>query len=247
MIFLFKPKTVNVDLFTARKEVIDFAPIDYSRKFIPDWWKDLPKQNLEEIEKLKTMRTCVGVTDLFQQGFIIPIWSDIVIDVGAKGTTEGSYQYADNLSIAEFHAAQQRGYFAPEMEYMHIKLQTPWAAKTKESINWMLVDAQYQQDDLRNYSLSIGLMNFKYQHSLNLNALFFRQEEKKRILLKHGKPVAQLIPLTEKPVRITRHLVDQKEYDNFFTLQKPIAFQASYYKQKQITEAKECPYKESKA
>ena len=52
--FIFKNKEISIDCFTCKDSVNKYTPIDYSHKFIPDWWKDIPPFKLSPFKFLKS-------------------------------------------------------------------------------------------------------------------------------------------------------------------------------------------------
>jgi hypothetical protein len=242
MNFVFKQKPVNVDLFTSNPEAFEFGKVDYARKFIPEWWKSLPVIGGDDLLKKRNMRYCAGFNDLYQKGFIVPAWSDTHIEVGAIGVDYGTYQYSDQTSKAEFHAQDQRGAFANYLEYMHLKLIPPWHVRCKEAVQFSAFGAQYNQEELRDYVVALGLLDFKYQHSINVNMFFPKEKEAKKILIKHGTPLMHVTPLSERDLKIHRHLVSESELSLMVKHNNPITFQASYYKVKQLLGPKKCPF-----
>lgn len=242
MIFFFKNKLVNVDLFTSNPEAYEFGKIDYARKFIPEWWKKMPVISDDDYTKKRNMRYCAGFNDLYQRGFIVPAWSDVCVEVGAQGVDFGKYQYSDRTSNAEFHAQDQRGDFADYLQYMHLKLIPPWIVTCSEAVQFAAFGTQYNQEELRDYVVMTGLLDFKYQHSINVNMFFPKEKELKKVLIKHGTPLMHVIPLTERNVKINQHLVSDKELSLMVKHNNPITFQASYYRVKQLLNAKKCPH-----
>ena len=240
--FFFKKKQVHIDFFTARKEVYKYAPIEQANKFLPRWWRDLPipPKNSTNIN----MRYCTGLNDLYKRGVVVPLWSDLNIGIGALGTESGSYQYSDNTSAADFHPVQQRGSFAPDS--LHIKLINPWNARCSEDIRWISIGTQYNQQSLSDYALVNGVLEFRYQHSMNINLMFARHAAESSYFIEHGTPLMHLIPLDDRSVVHHNHLVSIDEMIKMKSAR--ISFQAKYYKILQLAKNKEskCPFTGSK-
>ena len=239
--FFFKKKQLHIDFFTCRSEVYEYAPIDQANKFIPRWWKDLPKHPNNSTDF--NMRYCSGFNDLYKSGLIIPLWSDLNIVIGP---THASYQYSDRTSTADFHPTEQRGEFAPDS--LHMKLNSPWIAKCSEDIRWISIGTQYNQQSLSDYALANGILEFKYQSGLNVNLMFARHAADRTSFIEHGTPLMQLIPLDERRVVHHNHLVSIDEMIRLERKSARITFQAKYYKVLQLAKNKEekCPFTGSK-
>lgn len=240
MIFFFKPKPLHIDCLTNQQYVYEYAPIEPSRNFIPDWWKQLPKKDINDPSV--NMRYCSGFNDLYKHGLVLPLWSDINVTVGPLGTEDGFYQYSDKTSEAVFHPKDQRGTFADDS--MHLKLRSPWLFKCNEDINWLSTGTPYNQTSLNDYTALTGISNFKNQYSSNANLMFGRQSHEKTIYIKHGTPLLQFIPLDKRKTVIHNHVIDDSEYQRLRHKHANITFQAKYYKILQSTSKKEkkCPF-----
>lgn len=245
--FYFKRKKVELKFFTSRPEVHEFAPIDYAKKFTPDWWKNLPNNNgfdFESKEIKKNMKGCVGVTGLMNKGFIMPLWSDAAIMVGAKGTNNYWYQFADKETVAVEHGQNQRGSFAPDDDYQHLKIVTPWIMQCKRDIPLYIGSASWHTPP-NNMHILNGIVSPKYQTTTNVNILFSRTDKQQEFDLKLGQPIAQIIPMTDLDVRISTELVDSKEYNEIqqrtFSV---LSFSHSYSKCKKLHKQREskCPF-----
>lgn len=242
--FFFKKKQLHVDFFTCRSEVYDYASIDQASKFIPRWWRDLPK--LSKGETSFNMRYCSGFNDLYKRGVIIPLWSDLNVVIGPQGTTGGAYQYSDMTSKADYHPQEQRGDFASDS--IHLKLINPWVARCSEDVPWISIGTQYNQQSLSDYALVNGILEFKYQYGININLMFARHAAERSILIEHGTPLMQLIPLDGRKVVHHNHLVSADEMAKITRNSTPITFQANYYRVMQLMKMKEkkCPFNRSK-
>lgn len=242
MIFIFKKKKLVLDCFTERVNVYDYAPIRLANKNLPDWWKQLPKH--EEIDDSlfgrPNMKSCYGLIDLYKTGIILPMWSDIRFLLSPDGSLK--FQYSDQTSTADFHSPDQRKGWASPDKYTHIKLISPWFFSCKENISWMLIPPMYNQDDLISYLICIGILNFKYQSSTNINIILPIPKERKIIQIDHGQPVAHIIPLADnREIEIKNHLMSAEDYKKMKDRIQPITFFRKYEKMIRLQKSK-CPF-----
>ena len=203
--FLFKKKKLVVNCFTNRQEVASYAPIKHAHAFYPEWWKSLPKTMPTHNGTIQsaTMKTCAGMRDLYQQGLMLPMWCDLNMDVGEVGNVSFRYQYADEKSIVETHIAEQRGGFANENLYQHVKLLSPWRLTCDEEIPFMWVEPTWNMQDLTQYRVLPGVTEFKYQHATHINMMFPRKpQEVSTVLIPFGTPLVQMVPVTEREIDI---------------------------------------------
>ena len=79
MLFKFPKPKLNLDIVTYRPEILERYPIDHTKKFIPRWYKNMPANTSNTPVHEPTLKGCVAVQDLFNNGIVIPIWSDCVM------------------------------------------------------------------------------------------------------------------------------------------------------------------------
>lgn len=209
-------KAVKLNLYTDRPGVFALAqPLD-ARKFLPEWWKAIPSSYFDQDKPLipnTTMKKCAGFIDLYRHGFIIPLWCDLNITIGKKGTADYAYQFSDRVSSMSVHPVKQRGNFLPDTEWQHLKLLVPWYAKCDEEVSFMYCGADYNMESADRWTVAQGIVEYKYQFSLNANLFFQRRDEAYTIQIPAGTPIAHVIPLSERPLEIAHHLVTPFEID----------------------------------
>jgi len=240
MMFLFKKKKIVLDCFTYNSSAYEYGKIERASKFYPDWWKNTPKEHDKSpTGQSSTIKTCTGLIDNYQYGVMLPLWSDLNIIING---TEKSYlwSYADRESRIESHGGAQWDTYADSNTHIHLKIVTPWMIKCKEDVPFMYMKPYWSYQPFSSMSVPTGIVNYKYQHSTNLN-MFINSTLDAYIELKHGYPLAQIIPLDRREVTIHSHLIDAKEYDNIYT---KLSFNGNYNTVKKLRQEKEskCPF-----
>lgn len=210
-------KKIILDAYTDRAEIYRFSQIRPSSEFLPQWFKSLPSTpELNITDKVlgfkKNMRGCAGFTDLYGTGFMLALWSDLLVEMGGKGDPWGRWQFSDEASAAAFHPDAQRNSFMPDSDYQHLKINSPWVLSSSSAIDWLVAPPVWNIANPSELVVPTGILNFKYQNHLNANILLKRAEERRVIHLKFGQPLLHLIPLTERPVEIRHHLVRHEEW-----------------------------------
>ena len=238
--FIFKKKKLVVHCFTDRQQAATYAPIKLAHAFYPDWWKRLSKTfpiNRGTIQG-PTMKTCAGLRDLFQKGMILPMWCDLNIDVGGVGDTSFQYQFADSLSTITPHPAGQRGEFAPEGMYQHLKLISPWRFQCDEEIDFLWSEPVWNMQDLMQYRVLPGVLEYKHQHTTHINMLVPRKTGGvSTVLIPFNQPLVHIVPLTERELDI-RVVEDAQKFKRLDGAQT--AFINSYKLAKEIKKT-QCP------
>lgn len=244
MFFLFQKKKIVLDCFTHSEIILQTAPITEAIRYIPDWWKKLPKSYYADTFFPKTtMKGCFGMIDYYTNSVALPLWSDLVINVSADRGYQ--WQFSDKLSDAAVHDKNQHTDFLND--HGHLKLITPWCLKTKEDIKWVWSQPTYSfNSDIAAIKILPAVVNFKYQNGANIN-LMLPLEQPKRYFLEQGQVLAHLTPLSENRIEIVRHLIDKKEYEKIIDLHTSITFTNKYkniIKQKQ--KFSDCSYYKDK-
>lgn len=206
--------TKVIDCFTTNAMAYKYASIAPAHKFMPDWWRELPKPKNEGFAPQSNMKLCRGFIDHYKNSFIIPMWSDLDIGVGPKGTGGWRYQYADEGSSLVTHDPAQWGGLRDPRDIFHAKLTSPWHIRAKDDTRFIQMAPTYNLPaSLRGMEFMPGNIEFKHQTATHMILLFDRPDGDQEIVYKLplGMPIAHFIPLTEKKVKIKTHLVDEKE------------------------------------
>lgn len=203
MIFFFKKKPIVLHCVTDRQDLLKLAPIQNTVKFLPDWWKQLPGALRDDaIHDWPTMKHCTGYVDLYKSGITIPMWSDLSLVVGEEGTTGYQYQFADKMTNLICHSPDQYGNYFDIAKYQHFKIGTPWFFVCEEDIKFLFVEPTWTFLKFPTLKILPGVIDFKYQTSGNINLFVRRTAQRQEILLPFLEPVAQIIPLSERPLKI---------------------------------------------
>lgn len=236
---LFK-KPIVVDFYTDRVDLYNYArPVKASKTF-PEWWKNLPIiSNPDPIDPRASMKGCVGFLDLYANGFVLPIWSDLNVVVGPAESDFYQWKYADNLSNAEVHIQHQRGDYLPPSHYQHLKLICPWACVCKEDIQWVFLGAMWNFEKPEDVLIPPAVVDFKHQALLNVNMFFPKGDKERMISFEQGQPLVHIIPMTDRPVVFNYHLVSTKELKTYDTAL--LWFNKAYKKRKAAMGGK-CPF-----
>jgi len=242
MFFLPKKKVV-LHCYTDVPAYSEYAPIEKASNFFPDWWKNLPKSYKEGDLQSSTMKGCVGFTDLYSRGFILPMWSEVNIAIGEIGNLAWRYQYRDKTSHASFHPAIQRGDYLPENHYQHLKLVAPWRFHCDYDVDFMFVEPTYNMEELNTYKVLPGVLNFKYQSSVNVNLMITKKPEAYELQIPFLRPMAHIIPLDNKEIEI-KVSYDPEKHKYYSDLSKNLTLH-NYRTRKKIIKEKEkkrCPF-----
>lgn len=234
--FFFRSSKIVLDCFTRESRVYEYSKPDKAIKFLPSWWKQIPKGiYVDPLHLTPTIRTCVGFADLYKRGIVIPMWSDLAVALGPQGTDLIRWQFADHISEAGPHPEVQTGGQVDYKDTQHLKLFSPWTLRTKEDIYWHWNDVFWDKKSY-DYRVLPAVVSFTHQRATNINIFFKRKSEEYVLDFKLGQPMVHLTPLTEKKIEVRHHLVSPDEYHRILTERGTLCFTNSYVKQKQHLE-----------
>jgi hypothetical protein len=224
--FLIKKANIVVDFFTETHIFPGINAPDKAIKFLPQWWRELPGDQLHPKQPWEqgggfnagtTLRKCPGFIDYFRSSIALPMWSDLVLSVEAEGSPHYTYQFSDRTSVAEAHRPQQRGAYLPETKYQHIKLVNPWAAKTKQNVQWVFSQPTWCFLEPQKIIIPSGVLCLKDQHGLHVNMMVPRAAGETTVLnFAAGQPLAFLTPMSDAQVLVKHHQVDAQEFGRLF-------------------------------
>jgi len=241
ILFKFPKKKIVLDCFTTEEYILETAPIVPAIKLIPEWWRELPNAYYAEgsYSPTSTMKHCVGMVDYYKKSIVIPLWSDLIVDI--KTASEYQWRFSDRLSRATDHNMEQQatGFLSG---YAHLKLHSPWLFKTKEDISWVWSHPVYNYEHSNDVVSLPAVINFLAQPNTNIN-LLFNASTPKSILIPQGQPLAHLTPMSDRKVDIRRHLITQAEYTRLDRKNTNIVFLYKYAKILNRTKQfKDCPF-----
>lgn len=234
----FRKSKIHLDVFTNRRNVMEYAPVVNGIEVIPTWWKNLPKQFTSEnsLLPIPTMKTCVGVQDYYNKSVALPLWSELHVNV--EGFSY-NWQFADESTRAEVHNSKEYEGILPDQNFGHLKINSPWLFSTKEDLNWVYTQPIYDNASFADFCLAQGVLNFKYQNTTSLQ-LFINLETNRTFTIPF-RTTFLLTPMTDKKIVIHRHLITDEQYAS----KEQLAISSvSINKYKTHSKLPKCPYKD---
>lgn len=229
-----RPGKIHVDCFTYLPNLTKLFPVLYAHERIPVWHKTLPPTIKTPSGPMRgTMKTCPGVSDLFKKGMILQSWSDVYLDWSKPGA---SGLYWEPNDIGESHVSAQWNNSKAFEDYIHFKFLSPWKFVEKTEVKWLMLDTFWLDPNVK-YVVPTGMLEYKYQHTTNVNMWIPKNAFPKNLTIPAGKELTQIIPLSDKDVVLHQHEIEESEYiRKYIGIQH--TFAASYYKKKKLLESK---------
>lgn len=208
---IIRPSKLRIDAFTSEPRVHAYSQIQDANHFYPKWFKDMPNKYKTGIHMSPTIKKCIGIQNIYQNGHMLPLWSDLTIKIDEIGL---QWQYADEISQAECHEETQwEGYTNLDNHY-HLKLISPWYLKCKEDVKFYMIQPSWNYSLHDPMTIVKGVVDFKNQHSTHVN-MFVDKSRHGTYTYDHMTPMYHLLPITERQLVIKHYLVDEKEMYKF--------------------------------
>jgi len=227
-----KKEPIKLEMYAPVGQLIDLFPPKPMRENIPDWWTAINIKNIADIDpKIKTVKHCPGFKDLYAQGIALPLWSDHEIVLDTK-------------QVVELRWPTTSGHIAPTSHnlidqvpgawpgYINIKFSSPWRFHCDEPIQFVWVQPVWGQENPQEFTLVPGIIDFRINKHTNINTLWKLGHRK--ITIKAGTIMAQLIPLTDRPLQISYHVMDTDTFNKKFAVWDFTLGLAQYAKNKLI-------------
>jgi hypothetical protein len=241
--FFFKRKQIVVDAFAELPKIIEMSPIEETRKFLPEWWKQLPKEITVTENKSRmpvpagTLKICDGFLDYNRTGFIMPQWQDVKVVTRRTGQWAAETSLPTRYPIIK-HGEEQHG--PAFSDWINMKILSPWVLKTKSDIKFYWNQATWHTSkNWNNVHILPGVVQFKYSNQTNIP--LFAPKRDNEFFIYTGDPLVHIVPITEYDVVIKMHQVTIQEFGQLASDRYDRSFINSYKKYKQSVEAK-CPF-----
>lgn len=220
MLFTIKNKSITLDCFTYIEALPQLFPILPTNKALPYWYRNLPPDvrvgnNTFPTLTRSTVKGCSGIKDFFKNSITIPNWIEHRFSVEPNGNTH-FMALREDLKCESHDKNIEMGSGFPK--YTHIKLTSPWRFRETTGIKWIFTQAAWHQDNPCEFSIPPGIIDYKFQHTTNVNILLpWPENNNKEIIIQSGQPLVNIIPMSDKTVNIKMHVVSREELQKFST------------------------------
>ena len=129
-------KDNKVIFWSVIKGLEEVVPLQPAKKYIPEWWKNTPPfvPNKGATGRDKgTIKICPAVHDWFSQGYVLPMWCDLYLEINEDETWSCQYSLPDGLMSA---FVENNSYISwlPKQHKKNavamLRLDCPWRIKT---------------------------------------------------------------------------------------------------------------------
>jgi len=229
--FIKKKEKIKVELYSPIGQLIDMFPPVLMQNDLPSWYNNIPNSNI------KTVKHCPGLRDLYENGISVPLWTDYLIDIGEDTINNVDWPKRNpNSGIGKHDLSIQAPKAWPG--YYNIKFESPWHVWCNEPIPFIFVQPVWNQGDPQQFTNVPGVTEFRNQHQLHINTLWKPSGVPQEVMLKAGTILSHLVPLSDRPVEISFHILTETIYKEKFSVWDYTLGRASYLKYKSIISKK---------
>lgn len=201
----------KIEFFSKIPGVSELFPIREAENFLPKW-ANAARDNYIQIKKQNQGRfnhiyQCPGIFDLMSQGFIVPMWHDVIISTNGNpdefGWTVPTSELTEFDTDTDIIENQSNGFgnlmpIKPWSLNTLVKVNTPWNIIAPRGIKLLILPIAYP--DSFEFESTIGILDPGYDNEVNIQMYY--NVPKGDVLIKAGTPLAQIIPLSEKKFRL---------------------------------------------
>ena len=178
-----------------------------AKHFIPKWFKDIPPG------LGNTVKNCPSFPDFFSQGYILPMWCDVILKYD-KDADFFDWKTSTNKFSWSIHDSQQfLKYKDPSFlgsdSQLVFKADSPWKIITPPG--WSVLQLPLFYHFNKEWSVMPGVIDTDIHHDINQQVLYHGNG--KEVLIKSGDPFVLYIPFkrSDKLDYEIRHKTDQDE------------------------------------
>jgi hypothetical protein len=159
-----------------------------AKHFIPEWFKDMPSENNGDV----TVKYCPSFPDYFSQGYILPMWTDVLLqkdDSGWEWKTPTSTFSIQIHSDAQFLDHANASFNGVPGQFV-FKTESPWKIITPPG--WSVLQLPLFYHFNQEWSALPGVIDTDTIHMLNQQILY--HGDGKEIKIKRGDPLVLYVP-----------------------------------------------------
>ena len=167
------------------------APIVPAKEYVPDWWKKVERMIDNKLDNKGTVRNCPSFPEYITQGFVVPLWCDLHLEVHHDSW---KWKSPEKLFTFNNHPGEQFRDWLPkhvqDNTSMVLKPNCPWRVKTPPGWSVWQLPMIYHYNPV--FETLPGIIWSDIHHEINQQMMF----HKKGVFnLQRGTPLAQYIPI----------------------------------------------------
>jgi len=205
MVFASKKIVNKMEMWTNHKPLLEVAPPVKASRMIPEWFEKL-HSDLDVLDPKfpktapivkdymsHTIKKCPAIVDYVTEGFIIPYWTDTIVQrIGNQFQFEHNQTALDDgFGQIEFHSFEQLPTFPFKEDDFNegVKFISPWFFKTPPGWSTLFLPPLLHNED--RFTLLPGIVETDVFHQVNFPSIFHLEGQ---TIIKRGDPFLHVIP-----------------------------------------------------
>ena len=231
-----KPKIHWWSTIEGLEKVVPIVP---AKEVIPDWWKKVERMITAKSDDKGTVRNCPSFPEYITQGFVVPLWCDLHVEITHK---KFEWRTPEKMFSFSSHADEQFRDWVPkhvkDNTSMVLKPNCPWRIKTPPGWSVWQLPMYYDFNPL--FEVLPGIIWSDRHHEINQQMLMKRYGE---FFIKRGTPLAMYVPYERNKYTydITGPTPEKAQWANESYLHTRTKFKGGYKLNQ--AKAKKCPVK----
>ena len=202
--------------------VEEVAPPVPAAQMIPDWFRNLQMDipipdkkpfpvigNIIKNFNNHTIKKCPAVVDYLAEGYIIPLWADLLIQ-----RHEQEFYWETNIAedlpnAIEFHPEEQfKGYPFKRNDFKTaVKFTSPWHFYTPKG--WSTLFIQPLLHPNNDFTLIPGIVETDSFHQVNFPSIWHSEGDR---ILKRGMPFLHVIPFKRSKTKLNIEVMKNEDH-----------------------------------
>jgi hypothetical protein len=187
-----------------------------AKRFLPDWWKDMPLQDQEG----STAKACPSMGDYFSNGYVLPMWMDATFQHSKEKDGFIVNQAQAPMPVVSSHRNSQLidhadVSFNGKDASMIFKLDSPWSIITAPGYSVLQLPMFYNFN--KNFTVLPGIIDTDIYNVINVQMLYHGNGEE--VFIKRGDPLCVYIPFKRTKYNFSFSAQTEKEKLRFNSVQ----------------------------
>ena len=166
------------------------TPIVPAKEYVPDWWKKVERMIDNKLDNKGTVRNCPSFPEYITQGFVVPLWCDLHLEVHHDSW---KWKSPEKLFTFNNHPGEQFRDWLPkhvqDNTSMVLKPNCPWRVKTPPGWSVWQLPMIYHYNPV--FETLPGIIWSDIHHEINQQMLIKQYGE---FFIPRGTPLAMYVP-----------------------------------------------------
>jgi hypothetical protein len=196
-------KKQKIEFWTEHQSIVEVAPVRKAAGMLPKWFEELKPDipvfdpKFPKVGKIlkkymsKSVKKCPAIVDFLSEGYIIPFWSDVIIQREGDDFQFDKHQGDDRIGNIEFHPYDQIATYPlnPTDFREGVKFINPWFFRTPPGWSTLFIPPIMHNE--QRFTVLPGIVETDTFHQVNFPAIWHHEGQ---TIIERGTPFIQVIP-----------------------------------------------------